>query len=343
MHLGFLIWQNAECDCSIFTTFFNKYFYKMKRILVVAGIFIILIIICIIPVKKRHETVINANFFKTLQQINNPSNWKNWHPVIQKAWENDSGECRIVKDSAGFTFIIITPQHSFFVKRVTPITFEVQEKINSHLFIYGVTIISTKQPNRINILTVKDEPLFYRVIPFFNKNAADEITIQHLKSFAENRSNLYGFQIKIIQAPDIIFATKKGKIAQSKLFTSLPEFFKSVDDYIDDNGLTAISNQCVSYSITGDSVFIMAGIPVNKTAPEKNGIMCMKIPIGSKVLYAYYEGKFSERKEVYSAMENYILDFNLDKAALPYEKYANDILPVSDTDQIKIQVFYPLR
>lgn len=315
----------------------------MKRILVVTGIFIILIIICIIPVKQRHETVITANFFKTIQQINTPSNWKNWHPVIQKAWENDSGECRIVKDSAGFTFIIITPQHSFFVKKVTPVTFEVQEKINSHLFIYGFTVIPTKQSNRINILTVKEQPLFYRIFPFFNKNAPDDLTIQYLKSFVENRSKLYGFQLKIIQAADIIFATKKGKVAQSKLFTSLPEFFKSVSDYIDNNGLTAISNKCVSYSITGDSVFIMTGIPVNKTAPEKNGIMCMKIPVGSKVLFAYYEGKFSERKEVYSAMEKYILDFNLDKAALPYEKYANDILPVSDSDQIKIEVFYPLR
>jgi effector-binding domain-containing protein len=316
----------------------------MKRILIFTGIFIIILFaISIIPVKQSHERIISANFFKTIQQVNNPANWKNWHPVIQKAWENDSGECRIIKDSADFTFIIITPHHSFFVKEATPVTFEIQEKIKSHLFIYGFTVVPTKKSNKINIVIAKEQSLFFQIFPFFNKKVPGNLTLEYLKSFVENRSKLYGFQLKIIQAEDTIFATKKGKVAQSKLFTSLPEFFKSLNDYIDDNGLTAISNKCVSYSITGDSVFIMTGIPVNKTAPEKKGMMCMKIPVGSKVLYAYFEGKFTERIKVYSAMEKYIQDFNLKNAALPYEKYVNDILPVSDREQIKIEVFYPLR
>jgi effector-binding domain-containing protein len=317
----------------------------MKRIFIIIGIFIILllVILFIIPVKRSQETAITANFFKTIQQINNPANWKNWHPAIRKAWENDSSECRIVKDSAGFTFIIFTPQHSFFVKVITPVTFEIQEKIKTHLSIYGFTVVATKRPNKINILSVRKQPLFYQVFSFIDEKAPADVTLQDLKSFVENRSQLYGFQLKIIQAEDTIFATRKGTVALSKLFTSLPDFFKSVNDYIDNNGLTAMSNKCVSYTITGDSVFIMTGIPVNKAASEKNGIMCMKIPFASKVLYAYFEGKFSERKAVYSAMEKYILDFNLEKAALPYEKYVNNILPASDSEQIKIEVFYPLR
>ena len=330
---------------AILQSVFKKYFYKMKRIFIITGIFIIilLVILFIIPVKRSQETAITANFFKTIQQINNPENWENWNPEIREAWEKDSSECRIVKDSAGFTFIIITPQHSFFVKAVTPVSYEIQEKIKSRLFIYGFTVIPTKASSKINIVTVRKHPLFYRIFSFINEKAPAELTLQYLKSFVENRSELYGFQLKIIQAEDTIFATKKGTVALSKLFTSLPDFFKSVNDYIDNSGLTAMSNKCVSYSITGDSVFIMTGIPVNKAAPEKNGIMCMKIPFASKVLYAYFEGKFSERKAVYSAMEKYILDFNLEKAALPYEKYVNDILPVSDSEQIKIEVFYPLR
>jgi effector-binding domain-containing protein len=317
----------------------------MKRVFIITGtIIIILIIIFIIPVKQSHEATITANFYKTIQQIDNPAKWKTWHPVIKKAWENDSAQCRIVKDSAGFTFIIITPQHSFFVKAISPLTFEVQEKIKSHLFIYGFTVTPTKHLNRISIVTVRQQPLFYRLFSFVNEKAPADLTVQHLKSFVEDHRDLYKFQLRIIQAPDTIFAIKKETVAKSDLFTTLPEFFKSVSDYIDDNGLTVMSNKCVSYSMSkDDSVFIMAGIPVNKTAPKRNGIMCKKIPVGSRVLYGYYEGKFSERKAVYSAMENYISDFNLNKAALPYEKYLNDILPASDSEQIKIEVIYPLR
>lgn len=317
----------------------------MKRIFIFTGIIIIILIsISVIPVKRSHETAITANFFKTIQQINNPAKWKNWHPAIREAWEDDSTKCRIVKDSAGFAFIIITPQHSFFVKTITPVTFEIQEKIKSHLFMYGFTIVPTTEPNKINIVTVGEHPLFYRIFSFVNEKMPADLTLQYLKSFVENRSELYGFQIKIIQAEDSIFATKKETVVRSKLFTSLPEFFNSVSNYIDDNGLTAMSDKCVSYTISSnDSVFIMTGIPVDKAALEKNGVTCMKIPFASKVLYGYFEGKFSERKAVYSAMEKYILDFNLEKAALPYEKYVTGILPASDSEQIKIEVFYPLR
>jgi hypothetical protein len=66
------------------------------------------------------------------------------------------------------------------------------------------------------------------------------------------------------------------------------------------------------------------------------------MPTGQVLAVGKFEGPFRDRPVLYDAMEKYLLDHQLIKIGVAYEKYLSP-LPVSDSSIVKMELTYPLR
>ncbi len=308
---------------------------------VISIIIIALITSFFVPVKQSNEIPIEANFYNVLEQLNYPSNWKKWQPFLQKARNKDSADCRIKNDVAKSAFSITIPEHLFYVKKTTPLTFEVQEKTKNNLSVYGITVVSTTLPNKTNIVTTQMITLFNYIFGNNKKNAAN-ITANNLKAFLENPTAYYGYALSIKSVVDTNVVVTKKIVATKDRQHELTGMYDNLTEFIHANKLTVMQPKIASFKTASkDSTEIMAGIPVNKTAPSKGEIQCLKMPKG-RMLVGEYEGIYSKRASLWNAMEKYIRDHMMVSVAVPYEKYLNDSIPATDTSIVMLRMYYPV-
>ncbi len=312
------------------------------------GVFLAVLIITIaliaaffIPVKQTNELGVEANFYNVLEQLNYPSNWIKWQASLQQIFNKDSVKCRIKNDAVNSAFSIEIPEHTFYVKKSTPLTFTVEEKIKNKFSVYGITVVSTTLPNKTNIATIRRLSLFNYIFSSNKKNAAD-ITANNLKTFLENPTAFYGYKLKIEGVVDTNVVVTKKIVATKDRQRQLASMYNDLTAFIHANNLTVMQPKIASLKTrSNDSTEMMAGIPVNKTVPSNPDIQFVKMPKG-RMLVGEYEGIYSKKASLSNAMEKYIRDHMMVGVAVPYEKYLNDSIPANDTSIVKLKMYYPV-
>jgi len=59
-------------------------------------------------------------------------------------------------------------------------------------------------------------------------------------------------------------------------------------------------------------------------------------------LVVEYEGKYSEIPDIYLSLKKYIEEHRLVSMAIPFEKFISDGFGFADSQQVKVQVTYPI-
>jgi effector-binding domain-containing protein len=314
----------------------------MKRVFFVTSLIAItLIIIFSIPVTQTNEILLEANFYNVLEQLNYPSNWIKWQPSLQQVFYKGSAVGRIKDDTARRYFSIEIPEQSYYVKKTIPLTFEVEDKTKKALSVYRITVVSTRLPNKTNMVISRRISLFNY---FFssNKKIAAYGTAYNLKAFLENPSKYYGYPLRIESVVDTTVVVTKKTVSAKNRLQQLSGMYKDLAAFIYANDLTVLQPRIASMKmISNDSTVIMAGIPVNKAIRANGYIECLKMPKG-RMLVGEYEGVYSKRASLLNAMEKYIRDHMMVSVAVPYEKYLNDSIPATDTSSVKLKMYYPI-
>ena len=131
-------------------------------------------------------------------------------------------------------------------------------------------------------------------------------------------------------------------LLKQDFFKKLPSLFNELDLYTVANQRTASFRNISFEPSTGDSLSILTGVNTDRLIQGDVFFDGMRLPMGTVLAIAHYEGEFRNKGAVYKAVEKYLSDHKLFKGAAPYEKYLSS-LPVSDSSIIKIDLCYPLR
>lgn len=312
----------------------------MKKIFLVIGL-IIVVILFSIPVTVNKSTQITTDIYKIALHLQDPKNWIQWNKDIKDVYEENSAKVNIKQDVAANRFIIQIPNRDFQVERVNSLAYKIKETTPKHSSTYILNIIPVNE-NLVRVVVEKQISLLYYFFHFL-KPSSEEVSVNNLKLFLEAPNSFYGFNVEIKKVVNSVFATKRFKVKSKEVFTSLPPSFAKVEQYIANNKLSIVDKKAVSYSIINrDSAQIMVGIPVNTSAAPRDSITCLILPKQSRIVAAYYEGKFANRQDVYNAVDKYILEHNLHKASLPFEEYVDNVLPASESAQVKFILHYPI-
>lgn len=313
---------------------------NFKVFLVSVSVIIILILTSIfITVQKSEETKIEASFANVLQELNAPSNWKNWQASINNDYKKNPSQYSIQEDSAAHKFSIKTSDHTFSIYKPNPVLFEVKEHSKFTTSNYSIRLLPSLVSNYTHILTTTHVSLLDILLHRENVGFA---TISGLKSFIQNPTAYYGYHFVTKRTIDTIVVEKKAIVLKNNWRQDLSSIFNSLSSFIKTNDLEVTQPTNVYFRpVSKDSVEIKAAIPVDRIVPGKGDIRCVKMP-KNFLLIGHYEGPYDKRGSLTDAMKKYIQNHSLSVIAEPYEKFLNDAIPESDSVEVNIDICYPI-
>ena len=136
----------------------------------------------------------------------------------------------------------------------------------------------------------------------------------------------------------------KGHTNWDAAFDTLVDAFKSLNEYLDKQGIKSNGPAMTIYTETDDTGFSFeAAMPVAVAPqnPPKGDIAVGQAPSG-KALKFVHRGSYDAMDSTYEAITNYLDDKRLEAKDLFIEEYASD--PVTtNPDRLVINVFVPVK
>jgi effector-binding domain-containing protein len=136
----------------------------------------------------------------------------------------------------------------------------------------------------------------------------------------------------------------KGHSNWDNAFATLVDAFKSLDEYLDKQGIKPTGPAITVYTETDDSgfsfqaAFPIAAAPAN---PPKGDLAIGETPSG-KMLKFVHRGSYDAMNSTYEAITNYLDDKRLEAQGLFIEEYLTD--PVkTDPEKLLVNVFVPVK
>jgi effector-binding domain-containing protein len=169
--------------------------------------------------------------------------------------------------------------------------------------------------------------------------------LENLKLLMEDETKRYGYLIKIKPVVDTLILTKKTVAVPGKEREAVAQVYAQILQFLKDENLPAAKNyHYVSYTQTGSKqVNIAVGVPVNKKARKKEGYDFLTFPPNGRLLVGSFTGRYGGVKELYAAMDKYVMNNKLKKVAQQMEKHQNKYIGLADTsDDVSLEVVYPV-
>ena len=136
----------------------------------------------------------------------------------------------------------------------------------------------------------------------------------------------------------------KGHTNWDSAFDTLVDSFKSLNDYMDKQGMKPAGPSMTIYTQTDDTGFqFQAAVPIAAAPanPPRGDIAIGQTPAG-KALKFVHRGSYDAMDSTYEAITNYLDDKRLEAKDLFIEEYTTD--PVkSDPNKLVVNVFVPVK
>jgi len=147
-----------------------------------------------------------------------------------------------------------------------------------------------------------------------------------------------------VMLPERTIIYLKGRTNWAAAFETLVDAFKSLNEYLDKQGIKPNGPALTIYTQTSDTGFSFeAAMPVAEAPanPPKGDIAVGKAPSG-KALKFVHRGSYDAMDSSYEAITNYLDDKGLEAKELFIEEYATDPL-TTKPDQLVVNVFVPIK
>jgi effector-binding domain-containing protein len=147
-----------------------------------------------------------------------------------------------------------------------------------------------------------------------------------------------------VTLPDRTIVYLKGHTNWDSAFDTLIDAFKSLNEFLDKQGIKPNGPFITVYTQTDDTGFsFQAAAPVASAPanPPKGDIAVGSAP-GGKALKFVHRGSYDAMDSTYEAITNYLDEKQLDAEDLFIEEYTTD--PVkTDPNNLVINVFVPIK
>jgi effector-binding domain-containing protein len=147
-----------------------------------------------------------------------------------------------------------------------------------------------------------------------------------------------------VTLPERTIVYLKGHTNWDAAFDTLVDSFKSLNEYLDKQGIKSNGLAMTIYTQTDDTGFSFeAALPIAQAPkdPPKGDIAVGPAPSG-KALKFVHRGSYDAMDSTYEAITNYLDDKKLEAKELFIEEYASD--PVkTNADKLVVNVFVPVK
>lgn len=314
---------------------------KKRIVFVVVAMLVLLMIVVgmLIPATVEETIQISAPFQNITSTVLQPERWKQWHPLFEKS---DTG--LINHQSIAGQPTLVSGKKTITVKEQSPFGIRIVETGGYRELHYSLNVIPQTDETVYVVALRKKVNLLkavYRSIIRKNENNRDPL-LTALKQFIETPEKYYGFPITFGPVVDTIVVSQRKLIAEENLYLTVSEMFEELQHFIEKEKLTNSGHPMLYTSKRGnDSILIMTGMPVDRVQKNDGGFMFQTMPKG-RMLIGHFEGNHQSIGKLIDVMRQYISDYSLQPAALPYQKFLDHAIPASPASMVKCDVYYPV-
>jgi effector-binding domain-containing protein len=151
----------------------------------------------------------------------------------------------------------------------------------------------------------------------------------------------FGEQVNL---PERTIVYLKGEGRWDNAFATLIDAFKSLNQYLDKQGITPNGPAMTIYTQTNDTGFqFQAALPIAEPPknPPKGDIAIGKAPSG-KALKFVHRGSYDAMDTTYEAITNYLDEKRLEAKDLFVEEYVGDPIKTTE-DKLIVNVYVPVN
>jgi effector-binding domain-containing protein len=145
-----------------------------------------------------------------------------------------------------------------------------------------------------------------------------------------------------LEAKTIVYA--KGTATWETAFETLVKAFKSVDAFLDKQGIKPSGSALIIYTQTDDTGFqFQAAVPVAEEpkTPPRGDVALGKSPAGKTLKYVH-RGSYDSMDTTYEAITNNLDEKRLEAQDLFIEEYVTDPVTTPE-DKLVVNIYVPLK
>ena len=308
----------------------------MKKIVISFLLILVISAICFIPIAQQKTVIIKSPFLRVYSQLVKADGWENWRPDLRKVLLTDSDKIAIKKDSGSFSINCLDLKLN---ASIAGNSIYVNEQNNDKTNIYNYIILPGKGLNKTAVTVSKKVTFINYLIRKIKPVSFSDTHIDDLKKFMETDSLYYGCNIFKTKVPEEnLIVIRKVVFAKNK-FTEAAKMLETLRQYIKTNNVKKMQPLIAQFISKGkDSTQITVGFFINKEVSSDNSITFMRMPKNGPWYSAKFYGQFRRRQKIYIGIQQYFTNHLYQLAILPFETYLDDKLPISDTDEVKMQI-----
>ncbi len=301
-------------------------------------ILLIAIVACtLIPFSYQKIVTIDYPFMIVFNQLK-AANWKKWQPQLLVIYAKDSTGIKTVQSKTGFSInaknIYINAQTADGFK------FAVTETINHKSTKYKYVTIPQSNAGKCSVIIIKKGNTYNWLLDFIIKKPGD---IDALKSYMYDTKAFYGYQINRGKVIDSNIVVQKQIVPIAARASEIVKIQQLLNAYLKLHGIKQEQPIMADIrDVSKDSALVMIGIPIVGRAKNSGDFKFMHLPRNGYMLSAYYRGPYGGRQKLYKAIKAYVTNHSLSAPEVPYEKFMDNKIPLSDADEVNMQVNFPI-
>lgn len=170
--------------------------------------------------------------------------------------------------------------------------------------------------------------------------------LQNFKKLVEDLPSDFGKTGEIMETEfaGLIALTIKEECEMNNLRSKMIEMYSSILRYMNTNQIEMTGTPFAIYHKSEKEGFTIleCGLPVSKEIEGNERIKFIELPAG-KTITASHFGPFHTVNNTHKAIENYIIENNLEKSGTPWEIYITDPWKQPDQSKWETKVYFPVK
>jgi hypothetical protein len=283
---------------------------------------------------------VKASMFDVSAQLVDGSNWTKWNPELKNA---TIGQAKAGNNNN--QQVITTPNGRLLkLSIVSPASIIAEQSTNGSTVLQAIDIHSGKVYGYTDVQWIKKQNGFNWILDIMFRQNTLAKQLAGFKSYVENPLHVYGFPIRLTRVIDAVICTKKQYILPGNTLPYVEDMVSNIHSYLNSKNIKVkASYYYVSYSaLINGKIELAVGVPVEAGAYGDKGYEFLELPENGQILTGTYNGPYSQLKNLYLAMDKYVMDKKLNKVAQPMEKYTTPATSIKPNTLINMQVIYPV-
>ena len=275
-----------------------------------------------------------ANKQAMLRKLMNEAEWRHWWPGDQKIQDG-----KLIFNYNKVNYQIVKKLYSGFDLSLSKDAFELYSMLS---FIPLST--DSVEINWISTVHNSYNPVkrLQQYLKVKSLSRDMDVILNDLRPFIERQENLYGFSINEVYVKDTLLVAVKERSQTYPSVQMIYDLIGKLKKYAKENHAQETNYPMLHINALDDVHFeTMVAIPVNKELKGSGGILYKQMVAG-KILVTEVKGGPSTVKNAQAQIENFMADYHRTAPAIPFESLITDRTLVTDTNQWRTRVYYPV-